>query len=372
MSRRYASIRWKIRTLQRFSRRPRTSAAAFIAEARDRRIYGLLTNPQSLDLLVKAVVGNGSWPESRLEMFERACRQMVLEHNEEHQAARESTIAVHTPTSEELLDAAGRLCAVQLLSGVAGYTSGLGQPSENYPAADKCDGISLNLLRFTRSTKLFKDESDNRFAPVHRHIAEFLGARHIAGLIRDELPARRVVSLMTGEDGIVVTEMRGLSAWLAARCREARSALIERDPIGVGLYGDIRGFSHDEKRALLDSLSREAKRLYSEGFIWETAAAFGPLATSDMEPVLKEALNDSGREEKDMLFAEFVLNVLCYGTRRKNLAEILLKAIYDDTWSPGVKRSALDAFIYNCPESGEKIDKLKGLLEAIHSEKLPD
>ena len=346
--------------------------AAFIAEARDRRIYGLLTNPQSLDLLVKAVAGNGSWPESRLEMFERACRQMVLEHNEEHQAARESTIAVHTPTSEELLDAAGRLCAVQLLSGVAGYTSGLGQPSENYPAADKCDGISLNLLRFTRSTKLFKDESDNRFAPVHRHIAEFLGARHIAGLIRDGLPARRVVSLMTGEDGIVVTEMRGLSAWLAARCREARSALIERDPIGVGLYGDIRGFSHDEKRALLGSLSREAKRLYSEGFIWETAAAFGSLATSDMEPVLKEALNDSGREEKDMLFAEFVLNVLCYGTRRKNLAEILLKAIYDDTWSPGVKRSALDAFIYNCPESGEKIDKLKGLLEAIHSEKLPD
>ena len=207
-------------------------AAAFIAEARDRRIYGLLTNPQSLDLLVKAIAGNGSWPESRLEMFERARHQMVLEHNEEHRAVRESSpIADHTPTPKELLDADGRLCAVQLLSGAAGYTSGLGQPSENYPAVDKCDGISLNLLRFTRSTKLFKGESDNRFAPVHRHIAEFLGARHIAGLIRGGLPARRVISLMTGEDGIVVTEMRGLSAWLAARCREARSALIERDPI---------------------------------------------------------------------------------------------------------------------------------------------
>lgn len=348
-------------------------ADAFIAKAGDRRIDGLLTNPQSLDLLVKAVTGSRRWPESRLETFEQACSQMVLEHNEEHQAARESSpIVVHTLTPEELLDAAGRLCAVQLISGAAGYTSGLGQSSENYLAVDKCDGIIPNLLRFTRSTKLFKGESDNRFAPVHRHIAEFLGARHIAGLIRDGLPARRVISLMTGEDGIVVTEMRGLSAWLAARCREARSALIERDPIGVGLYGDIRGFSHDEKRALLDSLSREANRLYSEGFIWETAAAFGPLATSDMEPVLKEVLNDSGREEKDLLFAEFVLNVLCYGTRQKNLAEILLKAIYDDTWSPGVKRSALDAFIYNCPESGEKIDKLKGLLEAIHSEKLPD
>ena len=348
-------------------------AAAFIAEARDRRIYGLLTNPQSLDLLVKAVAGNGSWPESRLEMFERACHQMVLEHNEEHRAVRESSpIADHTPTPKELLDAAGRLCAVQLLSGAAGYTSGLRQPSENYPAVDKCDGISLNLLRFTRSTKLFKGESDNRFAPVHRHIAEFLGARHLAELIRDRLPAQRVISLMTGEDGIVVTEMRGLSAWLAALCREARSALSERDPVGVGLYGDIRGFSHDEKRELLDSLSRESNRLYSDGFIWETAAAFGALATSDMEPVLKEVLNDSGREEKEQLFAEFVLNVLCCGNPRGNLAEILLKAVHDDTRSPSVKRSALYAFIYNCPESSEKIDKLKGLLEAIHSEKLPD
>ena len=298
---------------------------------------------------------------------------MVLEHNEEHQAARESgPIAVHTPAPEELLDAAGRLCTVQLISGAAGYTWGLGQPSENYPAVDECDGISPNLLRFTRSTKLFKGESDNRFAPVHRHIAEFLGAGHLARLIEDGLPAQRVISLMTGEDGIVVTEMRGLSAWLAALCREARSALIERDPIGVGLYGDIRGFSHDEKRALLDSLNRESYRLYSEGFIWETAAAFGALATSDMEPVLKEVLNDSGRKEKDQFFVDFVLKVLCYGSPRGNLAEILLKAVHDDTRSPGVKRSALDAFIYNCPESLERTDKLKALLEAIHSEKFSD
>ena len=347
-------------------------AAASIAETRERRVDGLLTNPQSLDLLVKAVAGGGSWPESRLETFERACRQMVREHNKKHKAAREaSPIAVHIPTPEGLLDAAGRLCAIQLLSGAAGYTSRLGQPSENYPAVDKCDGISPNLLRFTRSTKLFKGEFDNRFAPVHRHIAEFLGARHLARLIEGGLPAQRVISLMTGEDGIVVTEMRGLSAWLAALCRAARAALIERDPVGVGLYGDISGFLHDEKRELLDSLSRESYRLYSEGFIWETAT-FSTLATSDMDPVLKEVLNDSGRKEKDQLFVEFVLNVLRYGTRRGNLAEILLEIIYDDIWSPNVKRAALDAFIYNCSESDEKTNKLKALLEAIRSEKLPD
>ena len=348
-------------------------ADEFIAKAGDRKIDGLLTNPQSLDLLVKAVTGGGSWPESRLETFGQACRQMVLEHNEEHQAARESSsIAVHTPTPEELLDAAGRLCAVQLLSGAAGYTFGLGQPSENYPAVDKCDGINPNLLRFTRSTKLFRGESNNRFAPVHRHIAEFLGARHLARLIEGGLPAQRVISLMTGEDGIVVTEMRGLSAWLAALCREARSALIERDPIGVGLYGDIRGFSHDEKRTLLDSLNRESYRLHSEEFIWKTRAAFGALVTPDMQAVLENVLNDHSREKKGQLFVDFVLNVLCHGIPLTDLADVLLEIVCDKTRWPRVRNSALDAFIYHCPDSPKKVEKLKTLLEDVRVGKVID
>ena len=276
-------------------------ADKLITEATERGVGGLLTNPQSLDLMVKAVAGNGSWPESRLETFEQACHQMVLEHNEEH------TLAGPSPTQDKLLDAAGRLCAIQLLSGTAGYTLRKNQENREYPALDRCAYKNHKRCKQAVRTKLFTAESAgsaDHLAPVHRHIAEFLGARHLVGLIRGGLPARRVISLMTGEDGIVVTEMRGLSAWLAALCREARTALIERDPVGVGLYGDISGFSHDEKRALLDSLSHESNRLYSEGFIWETAAAFGALATSDMDLVLKEVLNDSGREEKDQLFAE--------------------------------------------------------------------
>ena len=60
-------------------------------------------------------------------------------------------------------------------------------------------------------------------------------------LIESGLPARRVVALIA-QDGSVVTELRGLSAWLATHSARARHELIEGDPIGVGLYGDIRGF----------------------------------------------------------------------------------------------------------------------------------
>ena len=42
------------------------------------------------------------------------------------------------------------------------------------------------MLRSALITKLFKSASNNRFIPVHRHIAEFLGARHLAGVINEQ------------------------------------------------------------------------------------------------------------------------------------------------------------------------------------------
>ena len=171
-----------------------------------------------------------------------------------------------------------------------------------------------------------------------------------------------------GEDGTVVTEMRGLSAWLAAHCKDARANLIERDPIGVGLYGDIREFSTDEKHALLESLNREASRLDSA---WGIAAAFGALATPDMESVLRAILIDPSRGKKHQLFTDFVLRVLREGERLPNLSELLLEIVRDDTRSPHVNYAALNAFIHNC-DSEDKTIKLKALLADIHTGSLSD
>ena len=56
----------------------------FITKAGERGVEGLLFNPQSLELLANAVAQDGGWPQSRLETYEKACRQMAVEHNEEH------------------------------------------------------------------------------------------------------------------------------------------------------------------------------------------------------------------------------------------------------------------------------------------------
>ena len=338
-------------------------AQEFITLAREHRVEGLLTNPQTLEMLAD-VVGD-DWPKSRKETFERACGQMVREHNEEHQAAQQSN---SPPSSDQLLDAAGRLCAVQLISGAAGYTL-RGQPDEGYSALDLCDYDTPETLRSALATKLFKGTSNNRFIAVHRHIAEFLGARHLAQIIERDLPARRVIALITGEDGTVVTEMRGLSAWLAAHNKDARADLIERDPIGVGLYGDIREFSTDEKRTLLKALKHEGPRLDS---VWRMAADFGELATPDMNSDIKEVLNNSNRDRNHQMFTDFVLRALREGGPLPNLSELLLEIVRDGTWWPRVNYDALDAFIHNCSDIEDKTSKLKALLADIHTGSLSD
>ena len=339
-------------------------AQAFIAAAEERRVYELLKNPQTLEMLADVVAQDGGWPNSRKETFEMACGQMVREPNEEHQAAQESN---SPPALDQLIDAAGRLCAVQLISGTAGYTLH-GQEDEDYPAPGQCDYDRREMLRSALVTRLFKGAPNNR-TPVHRHIAEFLGARHLAEVIKSGLPARRVIALITGEDDTVVTEMRGLSAWLAAHCENARADLIERDPIGVGLYGDICEFSTDEKRALLESLNRGASQLDS---VWRMTAAFGALATPDMEPEIKEVLSNSNLDRDHQMSTGFVLDMLREGTPLPNLSKLLLEIVRDDRRWSRVNYAALNAFIHNCPDSAKKAGTLKKLLADIHTGSLSD
>ena len=337
-------------------------AQAFISSARERDVDALLKNPMSLKMLSKAVAQGNGWPKNRLDTFEKACSIIVREHNENHE------IAGQPYTPDQLISAAGRLCAVQLLAGTAGYSLRNKEADGDYPTPETCTCASPEVLRRALSTKIFESTSNHRLVPVHRHIAEFLGASHLAKTIEDGLPARRALALITGEDGTVVTEMRGLSAWLAAHCKKARADLIERDPIGVGLYGDIGQFSRDEKQALLKALPREDDRLVP---VLSTAAPFAALATPDMEPVLKEVLTSHSRSRDHQMLAAFVLQVLAQGAALPGLSPILLQIVRDDTWWPRINDSALNAFIH-LHDSQDKTKELKVLLADIQAERVSD
>ena len=335
---------------------------AFLAEARERGLDGLLTNPQSLELLVNLVAGERSWPEGRRETFQGACTQMADEHNDEHR------IAEQVGTIEERLDAAGRLCAIQLIADIAGYTTRQHQGDEEFMDPDRCCYEDRKFLRAALSTKLFTIDVMGVARPVHRHIAEFIGALHLAKVIKDGLPAKRVIALITGEDGLVVTELRGLSAWLAAVSKASRSTLIDLDPIGVGLYGDIRNFSPEDKLALLSSLSIQGLRLDLSSAV----PAFASLAAPETSSAIRETLTESDRSSERQSFVVFLLLVLAYGHPMEELSAILLDVVNDDSWQTEVRQSALVAFVNCRQDSRDRARKLIGLLASIRDGKLED
>ncbi|MCY3887961.1 MAG: hypothetical protein OXG19_09735 [Chloroflexi bacterium] len=340
----------------------------FIKQAQEWGVDSLLANPQTLKMLADVVSQEEGWPESRLETFELACRNMAKEQNEEHVLGRQQ------PPFEQVLDAAGYLCAAQLITGAAGHSLEHGDTSSDYINLADCDYASRAVLHRTLDTKLFHAVGERRFAPVHRHVAEFVGARYLARRIGDGLPARRVLSLINGADGVVVTEMRGLSGWLAAHPSEARDLLIERDPIGVALYGDIRGFSTEEKCRLLKVLGRREvlTQLWRKTQWYEIGSTFGALASPDMETVIGDALTGRSRDPSHQNLVQFVLTLLRQGNSLSSLAPALLEIVRDNSWRPYVKYSALDAFLHTPITGDDGASELRQLLEEIRAGDVAD
>ena len=340
----------------------------FIEQAKEWGVGGLLANPQTLNMLADVVSKQEGWPQSRLETFEMACRNMATEHNEEH------VLGDHRPSLEQLLDAADYLCAAQLITGAGGHSLKRGDAGSAYISLADCDYASRAVLDRTLDTKLFHAVGEGRFAPVHRHVAEFLGARHLARRIDSGLPARRVLSLITGADGVVVTEMRGLSGWLAAHRSGARDLLIERDPISVALYGDIRGFSTAEKSRLLKAFGRREVLTFlrRETPRHQIGSTFGTLISPDMESVIDDVLTGPSRDPNHQDLIQFVLALLRQGNPLSRLAPTLLDIVRDPSWRPYVSSSALDAFLHTPIAGDDGAGTLRQLLEEIRAGAVAD
>ena len=337
---------------------------AFVTEARQRGIDSLLVNPQSLRMLAEAVAG-GTWPETRMETFALACEKLVCEQNLEHQCASRDRPAMH-----ELLRAAGRLCALQLLTGAAGYALPGGESDDDYPGLEQIPEDCRETLRHALGTRLFESPGEGRLTPVHRQVAEFLAARYLGELIDDGLPAGRVLALMTSGDGGIVSELRGLSAWLAAHSKTSRAEIVARDPLGTVLYGDVRGFSPDEKRGVLSGLKRLTER---NPWFRETVgmdSRLGALAALDMGEVFRSHLRGGPGDDAGQRFLSILLQSLIHGPPIPGLAGLLMEIARDDGRWPGIRRLALDAFRrYGEPDAPSE---LKNLLADIHAGAVSD
>ncbi len=332
-----------------------------------------LSNPLTLRLLIDATRQGQAWPTSRHQTFEMACEVMAIEKNDEHQAGTEEL------PSETILEAAGFLCAILLLTGVDGVSF--------TQRAQACSFLPLSSVaetegqpshhKLTRAlhTRLFS-HIDGAFNPIHRQVAEFLGARYLAKRINEGLPTQRVAALMTGpSDGRVVGALRGLSAWLAAHAPEARRLLIVADPLSVGLYGDIQQFSSADKQRLLKSLAELAAQEHLLGREYGTVEAFRSLASADMASSIEEFL--SSAEALEERVAEFVLKVVSKADESElealtDLVPHLEEILFDKSSSVPVRTAALDALLRVAPVEDGRTEKLTRLLTEAHQRLLPD
>ena len=341
------------------------SAAAFIKSAEDRGISSLLANPQSLDLLARAV-SSGSWPDTRQQTFEIACRQLLREQNDEHIVGGGADAS-----EQDMLKEAGRMCAVLLLSGHEGVSVTTAAMSPGHIPLYLVADPQQEALQAALRTRVFT--SSQHRAPAHRQIAEYLAGRHLAHLIAQGLPARRIIALMTGQDGGIVSGMRGLAAWLAAHSPQSRLDLIERDPFGAVLYGDVKDFTTGEKQRLVKAIERQAERdPHSLLLRHELDARWGDLATPDVEPIFRQVLTDAGGDDVKQAVAQAVLAALCRGTSTPTLRPVLMDVVRNNDCWPVVRSNALEAYATQHDDEDCVADELQLLLNDIKVGKVLD
>ncbi len=312
----------------------------FIEKAREHHLQELLYNPQVLDLLIEAVSKNQAWPENRSEIYEMACSKLISEENSDH---RRHSNDSHT----QLLNNAGYLCAIQLLAGIAGFALDKDSVCDQYIDIKKLPTPKGFDLSKALPTKIFVHDGEERRIPVHRSVAEYLGAKYLAYLMNKKecpLPFERVLALMPDETGAIASDLRGLCAWLAVHCMEReRSILIKRDPLGIVIYGDVTKFSSEEKKMILNTFKNKAKNADWPHF----NSSFGALGTTDMVPVFRSMLASPTHTIEEQKLYTIILSAIAYGQPMPELKDVLESIIRDYNYISEIRSYAIEA-LFKC------------------------
>ncbi len=348
----------------------------FIWQAHDQGLESFLYNPRLLSLLLEAIVPSG-WCSSPTETFEKACYQLFGEHNRERRIARE--FDMQPPSPDEILRQAGLLSALLLIGNKTGWTI-QDNRSPDILSLSEVDTSNQRSLRSAFDSSIFVDTPDCR-APLHRLIAEFLGARYLDEKIQNGLRWRRALSLLLGHDGIPLPDLRGLAAWLAAFNTDIRSTLIQLDPIAVAFNGDTSHFKPEERKELFRNLQQHIHL----GKVFPSTASLGALAGNQGLSAIRDLTDSSERSENRQDLVYFLLHGVSHTyidiSRSRKLVseqqqeddhENLLKILYDPSWNLSIRRQALYALnrvLAGNPDHGAVLRKL---LQDLIEKKLSD
>ena len=346
----------------------------FVWRAVEDGLQVFIENPLLLETLVDAVV-SGSWPNGRIDTFERACEELAKELNESHLSAQDG----RPFSTSKIVLAAGRLSALLLLSGKSGW-SRRGRGEEDCPALSEA-GDGQDLFKVALDTTLFDGSAETCRSPRHRAIGEFLAAKYLDHAITERhLVPGRVLAWMMGIDGLVMPDLRGVSVWLAAMNSQVRDRLIESDPVGLAFHGDAERFSHQETRCLLNGLEAKLPHLRE----WPSRPALAALVAGPAREILWEMLRAVERSKARQAVVELLLWGMTASPwsgfriadgkpsrHAEEAQEALGAAVRDPSWQSTTRHRALVALIHVVGNEADYVSTLRGLLDDLATDKVP-
>lgn len=316
---------------------PGIDVDALLAHLEACGLEALIGNPLTLRMLGEVAVTDSRLPETRADLFDRACRVMLEEPNPRHDAASHVL-----KTEDELLLAGGAICAVLLLCDRLGAYAG---PTRKTPegflnVAELGDFRQGKAVDDARRTRLFRADGENRFAPIHRVIAEYLGARWLVHCFEDGVSERRIFGLFqTGEE--VPTSLRGLYAWIAHFSEALSFRCIKADPYAIVRYGDAETLGPGQARALLNALKRLSDGdPYFRSGDWDRHPA-SSLMRIDLGEDVRAILEDTGRYQQ---LSVLLLDAMAGTDLAHALTPTLRAILYDRNRLYGERHYALLAW----------------------------
>ncbi|MDR6146490.1 hypothetical protein QE363_002283 [Sphingomonas sp. SORGH_AS870] len=300
-------------------------AQQFHAALHHHGLITLLSNPQSLKLLIEAA--DGGIPDSRADLFDRAARKMLAEHNDKHVQSELNRL-----DPAMAMDAAGAAMAMLLLGGKEGVFVGL----QAQTPAPFLHAASLATLPFAESvstvlmSRLFRTAGEvDSFKDCHRTVAEYLGARWLGRVVDASTdPARLVKRLLAliYIGGRVPASLRGLHAWLAHASPHFADTVIATDPYGVMRYGNLGAISVQMAEFVWDSLAAYGEENpWFRGGDWQRFSIAG-LVQQGLGSRLSELLNNP---RSSFHLRSLALNLLQGGACVSEMRETLLAIIVD-------------------------------------------
>jgi hypothetical protein len=318
-------------------------------------------NPLYLDFVAAIVKADGALPSTRAGLYEQAVAQLRQEPNSRHRGR-----GVDALSEDASLDAAGAIMAAMLITGATGIAIN-GDGSTGLKMAELSELADADAMTAVMRSSLFRTISGvpGQFAPLHRTVAEFLGARWLARHVDRHSHSRhlvgRLVGLITAEGG-VPSSLRGLHAWLPkfSPSRLGPGA-IERDPYGVIRYGDGDGLSPDQARHLITTLRRLSKfePWFRDGY-WASEAISGLAQRALLDDIRAIIMDDSETVAFRSLFTEAVVG----SDLISDLSDELTAILFDSKRAYRERGDAGTALAKAPPEGCDWPDALKRLLKS--------